>query len=103
MLWALYAPSWFFMASDCWRSNSSEESSTSTVENSVSREIFFGPGTNPDISYWFFKTMTGLTGVGLYCTMVVIFIFTLPLIRKKAYRFFWMVRVREIKEIYFIF
>merc|ERR1719150_180765 len=56
----------------------------------MSREIFFGPGTNPDISYWFFKTMTGLTGVSLYCTMVVIFIFTLPLIRKKAYRFFWM-------------
>ena len=63
----------------------------------MSREIFFGPGTNPDISYWFFKTMTGLTGVGLYCIMVVIFVFTLPLIRKKAYRFFWMVRQREGK------
>ena len=64
----------------------------------MSREIFFGPGTNPDISYWFFKTMTGLTGVGLYCIMVVIFIFTLPLIRKKAYRFFWMVRETCLDE-----
>ena len=56
----------------------------------MSKEIFFGPGVTPDISYWFFKTMTGLTGISLYCLVVVIFIFTLPLIRKKAYRFFWL-------------
>ena len=28
-------PSWFFMAQDCWRSNSSEQSSTSGVENTA--------------------------------------------------------------------
>ena len=56
----------------------------------MSKEIFFPPGVKPDISYWLFKTMTGLTGLILYCIMVIIFIFSLPSIRKKAYKFFWL-------------
>ena len=60
------------------------------LELTLSKEIFLGPGTNPDISYWFFKTLTGLTGISLYCLVVIIFVFTLPYIRKRAYRFFWL-------------
>jgi len=56
----------------------------------MSNEIFFPPGVKPDISYWLFKTMTGLTGLVLYCLMVIIFIFALPAIRNKAYKFFWL-------------
>merc|ERR1719430_2918061 len=56
----------------------------------MSKEIFFPPGVKPDISYWFFKTMTGLTGIVLYCTTIIIFIFSLPAVRKKAYKFFWL-------------
>ena len=56
----------------------------------MSNEIFFPPGVTPDISYWFFKTMTGMTGVSLYCIMVVMFIFATTPIRKSAYRFFWL-------------
>ena len=56
----------------------------------MSREIFFPPGVTPDVSYWFFQTMTGVTGVSLYCLMVTIFIFAWTPIRKRAYRFFWL-------------
>ena len=41
----------------------------------MSKEIFIPPGVVPNISYWFFKTMTGITGVLLYCTMTIIFVF----------------------------
>ena len=34
--------------------------------------------------------MTGMTGVSLYCVIVVVFIFSLAPIRKRAYRFFWL-------------
>ena len=37
-----------------------------------------------------FQTLTGFTGVLLYITVAVIFIFTIPKIRKKAYNFFWL-------------
>lgn len=47
-------------------------------------------GVKPDISHWFFKTLTGTTGITLYCLMVIIFIFAHPIIRKKAYKFFWI-------------
>ena len=56
----------------------------------MSKEIFFPPGVAPDVSFWFFQTMTGVTGVSLYCLMVTIFIFAWTPIRKKAYRFFWL-------------
>ena len=34
--------------------------------------------------------MTGLTGLGLYSIMCVIYLFAHPLVRRKAYRFFWI-------------
>merc|ERR1719461_1540240 len=34
--------------------------------------------------------MTGFTGVVLYCTMTVIFVFAFTKVREKAYRFFWL-------------
>ena len=56
----------------------------------MSKEIFIPPGVVPNISYWLFKTMTGFTGVVLYCTMTVIFVFAFTKVREKAYRFFWL-------------
>jgi len=55
----------------------------------MSKEIFFPPGVTPDVSFWF-RTMTGFTGVSLYCIIVIIFIFAMAPIRKRAYRFFWL-------------
>ena len=34
--------------------------------------------------------MTGLTGLGLYSIMCVIYLFAHPLVRRKAFRFFWI-------------
>ena len=56
----------------------------------LTQEIFFPPGTRPDLSYWLFGTMTGATGIALYCVAVTIALFALPQVRKKAYRFFWL-------------
>ena len=56
----------------------------------MSKEIFIPPGVTPDISYWLFKTMTGFTGLLLYCIMTIIFVFAFVSVREKAYRFFWL-------------
>lgn len=36
-----------------------------------------------------FTSFSGLTGVLLFIVMVIIFVFAHPLIRKRAYKFFW--------------
>ena len=76
----------------------------------LSPELSFSD-EKPDIHFWLFRTLTGLTGdamirrsmsltclkhflllsgVMLYAVVCVIFLFAHPLIRKKAYRFFWL-------------
>ena len=42
-------------------------------------------GVVPNISYWFFKTMTGVTGVLLYCTMTIIFVFAFTKVTVRAF------------------
>ena len=37
-----------------------------------------------------FQTLTGLTGIALYTIVCIIFVFAHPLVRKKAYNFFWL-------------
>ena len=44
----------------------------------------------PGIQYWLFQTLTGLTGVTLYTIVSLIFVFAHPLVRKKAFNFFWL-------------
>jgi len=57
----------------------------------LSPEFRFSSDKKPDIAYWLFQTLTGLTGVVLWITMCSIFIFAHPRVRARAYPFFWKV------------
>nr|BAM76968.1 dual oxidase [Penaeus japonicus] len=65
--------------------------STQPVENlrCLTQEISFSSDQKPTVGYWLFQTITGLTGVSLFIIMCIIFIFAHPIIRRKAYKFFW--------------
>ncbi|XP_040165408.1 dual oxidase [Anopheles arabiensis] len=65
--------------------------STQSIENlkCLTKEVHFTSDYRPDITYWLFQTITGVTGVMLFVTMCIIFAFAHPTIRKKAYKFFW--------------
>ncbi|XP_046679008.1 dual oxidase isoform X1 [Homalodisca vitripennis] len=56
----------------------------------LTSEVHFPSDYKPGITFWLFQTITGITGVMLFCVMVIIFVFAHPLIRKKAYKFFWL-------------
>ena len=56
----------------------------------LSKELNFPSDGKPNISYWLFQTLTGLTGIVLYAIVCIIFIFAHPLVRKRAFNFFWM-------------
>uniref|UniRef100_A0A1B6CWK3 NAD(P)H oxidase (H2O2-forming) n=1 Tax=Clastoptera arizonana TaxID=38151 RepID=A0A1B6CWK3_9HEMI len=55
----------------------------------LTSEVHFPSDYKPGITFWLFQTITGITGVMLFVVMVIIFVFAHPLIRKKAYKFFW--------------
>lgn len=65
--------------------------STQSLENlkCLTREVHFTSDYKPDITFWLFQTVTGITGVMLFVIMCLIFVFAHPTIRKKAYKFFW--------------
>lgn len=65
--------------------------STQPVENlrCLTQEISFSSDQKPTVGYWLFQTITGVTGVLLFIVMCIIFIFAHPMIRRKAYKFFW--------------
>jgi len=56
----------------------------------LSPELNFASDKRPGIQYWLFQTLTGLTGVTLYTIVSLIFVFAHPLVRKKAFNFFWL-------------
>ena len=56
----------------------------------MTKEMSFASDQRPGIDFWFFQTLTGLTGIGLYIIVCFIFIFAHPRIRKRAFNFFWM-------------
>ncbi|XP_059085329.1 dual oxidase-like [Tigriopus californicus] len=56
----------------------------------LSPEVSFPSDQKPSIPYWLFQTLTGLTGILLYSIVCIIFMFAHPIIRRKAYRFFWL-------------
>ncbi|KAG8223936.1 hypothetical protein J437_LFUL003744, partial [Ladona fulva] len=66
--------------------------STQPIEHlrCLTAEVHFPSDYKPTINYWLFQTVTGLTGVFLFVIMIIIFVFAHPVIRKKAYKFFWM-------------
>ncbi|XP_076302111.1 dual oxidase-like [Lasioglossum baleicum] len=55
----------------------------------LTSELSFPSDARLTISFWLFKTVTGLTGILLFIVMTVIFVFAHPTIRQKAYKFFW--------------
>lgn len=65
--------------------------STQPVENlrCLTREVHFTSDYKPGITYWIFQTITGVSGVLLFIIMSIIFVFAHPLIRKRAYSYFW--------------
>ncbi|XP_013145053.1 PREDICTED: dual oxidase [Papilio polytes] len=65
--------------------------STQPVENlkCMTKEVHFTSDFRPGITYWVFQTITGTTGVLLFIIMCIIFVFAHPVIRKRAYPWFW--------------
>ncbi|KAK5639843.1 hypothetical protein RI129_010654 [Pyrocoelia pectoralis] len=65
--------------------------STQPVENlkCLTNEVRFPSDYKPSITFWLFQTITGVTGILLFIIMCIIVIFAHPVIRKKAYKFFW--------------
>jgi dual oxidase len=57
----------------------------------LSKELNFPSDGKPTIAYWLFQTLTGLTGICLFCIVTCIFVFSHPVVRKKAYNYFWAV------------
>ncbi|XP_076328078.1 dual oxidase-like [Tachypleus tridentatus] len=55
-----------------------------------SKELQFASDFQPTITYWLFQTITGVTAILLVITVCIIFIFAHPLIRLKAYKYFWL-------------
>ncbi|CAG0912911.1 unnamed protein product, partial [Notodromas monacha] len=56
----------------------------------LTSEMNFPSDKKPGIDFWLFQTLTGSTGVLAFVTMCIIFVFAHPVIRKRAYKFFWM-------------
>ncbi|KAI6241662.1 NAD(P)H oxidase (H(2)O(2)-forming) [Aphelenchoides fujianensis] len=48
----------------------------------------FGSNFIPSISYWFFGTITGITGILLVAIMSIIYVFSMPAVLKRAYHAF---------------
>lgn len=40
------------------------------------------------MNYWFFGTLTGLTGILLVITMSIVYVFSIPVIMRRAYHAF---------------
>jgi len=57
----------------------------------LSKEFSFSSDRKPDIAYWLFQTLPGSSGVALWSIMCSIFIYAHPLVRKRAFNFFWKV------------
>lgn len=55
------------------------------------QEMNFDSDNKPTFAFWIFGTVTGITGMMLFAVVCVIFIFSHPKIRRKAYYYFWMV------------
>ena len=53
------------------------------------KEMSFDSDNRPTFTFWIFGTVTGITGVLLFAILCFIFIFAHPLIRRKAYYYFW--------------
>ncbi|KAI6201072.1 NAD(P)H oxidase (H(2)O(2)-forming) [Aphelenchoides besseyi] len=60
------------------------------------QEAVFGSNFIPSISYWFFGTITGITGILLVAIMSIIYVFSMPAVLKRAYHMFRMTHMLNI-------
>ncbi|XP_043219093.1 dual oxidase-like [Amphibalanus amphitrite] len=65
--------------------------STQSLDNlrCLMKEMTFQSDARPGIMFWLFNTLTGISGVVLYIIVIIIFVFAHPLVRKRAYKYFW--------------
>ncbi|GMT20614.1 hypothetical protein PFISCL1PPCAC_11911, partial [Pristionchus fissidentatus] len=56
--------------------------------NCLFPEAVFGSNFLPSISYWFYGTLTGLTGILLVAVMSIIYVFAIPQFMRRAYHAF---------------
>ena len=52
------------------------------------QEAVFSSDFQPSISYWFFATVTGSTGIMLVAVMSIIYVFAMPAVIRRAYHAF---------------
>ncbi|XGW18396.1 hypothetical protein V3C99_002767 [Haemonchus contortus] len=60
------------------------------------QEAVFGSNFLPSISYWFYGTITGLTGILLVAVMSIIYVFALPCFMKRAYHAFRLTHLLNV-------
>lgn len=60
------------------------------------QEAVFSSNFMPSISYWFFGTITGITGILLVVVMSIIYVFAMPAILKRAYHAFRITHLLNI-------
>ncbi|PAV57045.1 hypothetical protein WR25_26113 [Diploscapter pachys] len=60
------------------------------------QEAVFGSNFLPSISYWFYGTITGLTGIALIIVISIIYVFAIPSFMKRAYHAFRLTHLLNI-------
>uniref|UniRef100_A0A0K0DQL2 Ferric oxidoreductase domain-containing protein n=1 Tax=Angiostrongylus cantonensis TaxID=6313 RepID=A0A0K0DQL2_ANGCA len=60
------------------------------------QEAVFGSNFLPSICYWFYGTITGLTGILLVAVMSIIYVFALPCFMKRAYHAFRLTHLLNV-------
>ncbi|CAH1153484.1 unnamed protein product [Phaedon cochleariae] len=65
------------------------------------RNYFHPTHEIPKFHYWCWQTLTGFTGVVLTVIFVIMYIFALPMIRRKIYNWFWY--THSLYPLFFIF
>ncbi|VDN04297.1 unnamed protein product, partial [Thelazia callipaeda] len=60
------------------------------------QEAVFGSNFLPSISYWFYGTTTGITGILLVAIMSIIYVFSAPAVMKEAYHAFKITHLLNI-------
>lgn len=60
------------------------------------QEAVFGSNFLPSISYWFYGTLTGITGILLVAVMSIIYVFAIPAFMRRAYHAFRLTHLLNI-------
>ncbi|KJH47789.1 FAD-binding domain protein [Dictyocaulus viviparus] len=66
------------------------------IINSAFKNFTYRSNFLPSISYWFYGTITGLTGILLVAVMSIIYVFALPCFMKRAYHAFRLTHLLNV-------